>query len=104
PPGGAVDQLLLAPFPGMRRQILGEELAELVAEGIELLGHPGRSVLHAALAVRWRGRRRQPPPSLCSSVLVRGTDAGVPPAGVDFDACDGLDSRSHSIASPDAHA
>ena len=49
-----------------------------------LLGHPGRSVLHAALAVRWRDRRRPPPPSLCSSVLVRGTDASLPPAGVDF--------------------
>ena len=45
-PGGAIDHLLLAPFFGMRRQILGEIFPELVAEDFQLLGHPGRTVGH----------------------------------------------------------
>ena len=46
PPGRTVDHLLVPPFFGVRRQILGEEFAELVAKGVQFLGHPGRSVLH----------------------------------------------------------
>ena len=41
PPGGTVDHLLLAPFLGVRRQILGEKFAELVAKDVQFLGHPG---------------------------------------------------------------
>ena len=41
PPGGAIDQLLIAPFLGVRRQILGEEFAELVAKDVQFLRHPG---------------------------------------------------------------
>ena len=31
----------------VRRQILGEEFAELVAKYVQFLGHPGRAVLHS---------------------------------------------------------
>jgi hypothetical protein len=46
PPSGAVDHLLAAPFLGMRRQVLGEEFAELVAKRVQFLGHPRRAILH----------------------------------------------------------
>ncbi|MEY9294653.1 hypothetical protein ABH979_007727 [Bradyrhizobium ottawaense] len=48
-PGEAVDHLLLAPFFGMRRQILGEIFPELVAEDVELFGHPGGAIGHGYL-------------------------------------------------------
>ena len=41
PPGRAIDHLLVAPFLGVRRQILGEKFAELVAKDVQFLGHPG---------------------------------------------------------------
>ncbi|MGY4483559.1 hypothetical protein ACVWWR_002750 [Bradyrhizobium sp. LM3.2] len=48
-PGKAVDHLLLAPFFGMRGQVLGKIFPELVAEDFELFGHPGGAVGHGHL-------------------------------------------------------
>ena len=41
PPGRAIDHLLIAPFFGVRRQILGEKLAKLIAKNVQFLRHPG---------------------------------------------------------------
>ncbi|MHC2805497.1 hypothetical protein ACVMII_005243 [Bradyrhizobium diazoefficiens] len=48
-PGEAVHHLLLAPFFGMRRQVLGKIFPELVAKDVELFGHPGGAVGHGHL-------------------------------------------------------
>jgi hypothetical protein len=43
-PGRTVDDLVLPPALGMRRQLFGQEPTELVAKGVQLLGHPWRAI------------------------------------------------------------